>query len=130
MTRNDDVSPRIGGGALLRSVARWATPEEFQQIAILVGDEPEWVLGPPCRTPRALLEAYGLDDDDGRGYNIPRGLPAVLIITHILRRAHGWGEFIGGVLASFDKWEEAERVIIRPALMRAVDLAGRSGVDH
>jgi hypothetical protein len=101
-----------------------------------VGSDPFHINGPSCKTPKELLEAYGIlhDDDYGRSqredYKLDptRDSPS-LMVWLVLDKAKSWGEFLGGVIASWPLWTEDERDEVYPALMRGCQYAVEVGVD-
>lgn len=94
--------------------------------------EREYNDAPGDATPAALLEGYGVrdEDDDGDGMYGTAGMPDVDAVIHVLEGHWSWGEFLGGTLRAMAMWDEATRERVLPALKHAVARAAVSGVDH
>ena len=104
--------------------------QALQRMALAaVGSDSEHVAGCVCETPKKLLEKYGVLADPDE-YNIkPDKDPPSLMVWLVLDGAKSWGEFLGGVLASWPHWTQTERDEVYPALMRSCHYAVEVGVD-
>jgi len=131
MFRNEHGSGVLDRGALLKACAVWATPDELMDLAVLIANESNWVVG-SCETPRELVDSYGIrEDDDAKStYGTNDEMTPVDAIEHILRTHWSWGEFLGGVLASFASWPDDAKGRIRPTLTATIKRCASSGVDH
>jgi len=106
-------------------------------IIKLLQSESEWVC---CQgvfpTPMDLIAAYGIFDDGEDQYEILKAgesghdISANEVIIRVLRERDTWGEFIGGVLASFLSWDDQTIGAILPQLQLTVAHAWENGVDH
>lgn len=112
---------------IIRSCRKWAKGELFADICQLMVEEGEFVIGPQCKTPGDLLDAYGLREEGDYGVE---KLDDVAAIVKGLESSPSWGEFIGGVLASFGEWDIETQGKILPQLTLTVRYAAENGVDH
>lgn len=116
--------------SLIRSCRKWAKGELFADICQLVAEESEFVDGQVCKTPNDLLNAFGLREEEDEEMNGTKGLDDIAVIVKILKDRPSWGEFIGGVLASFGEWDRQVQHKILPQLKKTVHTAAENGVDH
>lgn len=129
------VPPGMIGGSKLIKLLTYL-PDDVRALAAgAIADESEWIvcMGAPAKTPLELLGQYNLLEDNGYGVFVPPNVPESAGATFLkifLRKTHGWGEFLGGVLASVPNFSPVDRGMIMDELIAAIRYAAVHGVDH
>ncbi len=117
----------------LRAIAAVVPSDVFIDISVACANDAEFICGACDGGKRGLDELlvdYGLDDDEPTMYGITKDMTPIQRVCSILDNAHGWGEFLGGVLCVFPHLPDEQRATILPHLAANTKHAAEHGVDH